>query len=104
MEGLAKGQVLLLHNEGEEVPPCLAGPKAVPALPLREDVEGGALLLVEGTEGAEVPARLLDFYITRDDLGNIQLLLDFLYGAHGNEAWAISWASRRAKGSVMPAM
>src|SRR5207245_2444462 len=71
-------------DEGEMIAPFPAA-VAVVELFLRTDIEGWGLLLVEGAQSLEVAARLLQPQVLRDQVHQVQAVLDLLDGVllHG---------------------
>src|SRR5690606_27713341 len=85
--GLEEALALVLHDEGEDVPLLLAAEAVEEAL-RRVHVEGGRLLLVEGTEPLVVVAGLAELHVPadhRDDVGSLPDLADDVLGnqSHG---------------------
>ena len=94
-QGLREGQPLRLHDEGEEVAALGAGAEAAPGLALREDVEGGRALRVEGAPGLEVAPGLGQRDVPGDDVDDVQALLDLVYGGHGTSRSAGMFSATR---------
>ena len=68
-------QVLTALNVGEDVT-ALAAPKAVPQARRRVDLEGGALLAVEGTAAPELLAALTQLHGLSHELHEVRCLAD----------------------------
>ena len=83
-ERAAEIQIFALLDEAEEVAAFAAAPEAAPGGAVREDVEGGCLLLVEGTEGAEVSAGFVKRCHAADVFDQVDLAFDFGDGVHGH--------------------
>src|SRR5207245_11365575 len=71
-------------DEGEMIAPFPAA-VAVVELFLRTDIEGRGFLLVEGAQSLEVATRLLQPQVLRDQVHQVQAVLDLLDGVllHG---------------------
>src|SRR5690606_17261119 len=76
-------EVLFAGDEGNDVAARRAGAEAMPALPIRVDIERWRLLVVERTVGLEVASRLLQPDVRLHHLDDIELRLDLVYRAHG---------------------
>ena len=81
-QGLAEVDILAFLDEGEDVAALAAAAEAAPGAAIGEDVERGGLLGVEGAEGAQVAARLLQLDGAAYVLGGIDSPLDFGDGVH----------------------
>src|ERR1700737_3757811 len=76
---LEQGKVLDLHDEGEVVA-ALPAAIAMPELLFRRHIEGWGLLLMEGAEALQIPPRLLQSQVFRDEVHQVKAILDLLNG------------------------
>ena len=86
-DGLDKGEVLILHEEGESIA-TLAAAEAFVVLASLVDVERGSLFTVEGAIHLKVPSRTFEREVGTDQIDNIRRgedLLDCFWrnAAHG---------------------
>jgi len=87
--GLGEAQVFVLHQERERVPTTVAA-EAVEDLPLRMDVEGGRLLVVEGAEALEAATGLAERDVTADEIDDVDAGSDRFDRLLGDPAHALA--------------
>jgi hypothetical protein len=81
-EGLTEGEVLSLHDEGEEIAAGAAGAKTMPVLTVREDHEGWGLLVVERAQPFVGTSCLLERDVAGDRFDDVEPFFDLVGYAH----------------------